>query len=152
MVLQTWIFFLVREKWLTRKKVGLYYKSTFFSGWRKIVLQTRMLFLFKRYFIMMKIFCLIITNYWFTEHWSAVCILYVPSLFFFFWSGTMLQASGVGSRNIGLLRTYVPPNYTLWPALSKFIHKLIFQKNPRLYDGCRVVMKLGALFSFRKTF
>ena len=36
---------LVRERWLTRKKVGLYYKSTFFSGWRKVVLQTRIFFL-----------------------------------------------------------------------------------------------------------
>ena len=27
-------FFLVREKWLTRKKVGLYYKSPFLSGWK----------------------------------------------------------------------------------------------------------------------
>ena len=30
MVLQTWIFFKVWEKWLTRKKLGWYYKSTFF--------------------------------------------------------------------------------------------------------------------------
>ena len=31
MILQTWIFFLVPENWLTRKKDGLYYKSTFFQ-------------------------------------------------------------------------------------------------------------------------
>ena len=55
MVLQIWIFFLVREKGLIRKKVGLYYKSTyfrleksgfansdiFFSGSRKVVDQKK---------------------------------------------------------------------------------------------------------------
>ena len=36
MVLQTWIF--LWEKWLTRKKTHI------FSGWRKVVLQTRIFF------------------------------------------------------------------------------------------------------------
>ena len=36
----SWIFF-------TKKKVGLYYKSTSFSGWGKVVLQTRIFFWFE---------------------------------------------------------------------------------------------------------
>ena len=44
----SWIFFLVREKWLTKKKVGLYYKSTISSGWRKMVQQTQIFFWFEK--------------------------------------------------------------------------------------------------------
>ena len=44
MVLQTWISFSGSRKVVDQKKVGLYYKSTFFSGWRKVVLKTWILF------------------------------------------------------------------------------------------------------------
>ena len=44
-VLQTRIFFLVREKWLTRKKGGFIPFLDLFSGWRKVVLQTPIFFL-----------------------------------------------------------------------------------------------------------
>ena len=63
----SWIFFLVREKWLTReKKVGSYYKSIFFSGWRKAVVQTRIFFL-----VLDKWFKTLFQNH-FSEKWLQI--------------------------------------------------------------------------------
>ena len=47
-VQQTRIFFLVREKWLTRKTGGFILQIHLFSGWRKMVLQTLIFFWFER--------------------------------------------------------------------------------------------------------
>ena len=41
-------FFLVRENWLTRKKGGFILLIHLFSGWRKMVLQTRIFFWFEK--------------------------------------------------------------------------------------------------------